>query len=196
MQSRKLQNGMSDGAQVCLSLLGTWSGPGWDPKSSNVLQVAPHAGAHCARCSTVQIISNVMRHVRPSTVQRAIYEMHVAECNTDRATYNARHTQSNPHDALPRKPPPMLLRFRAAVDSALFRALCLSAAFRIDPRRDPCCAPVACISLGCSSVWRTLCLRKAMQGKAARSVPVAQSASWRAVYAVLSVGVLWHCVLA
>ena len=27
------------GLQVCLSLLGTWSGPGWDPKSSNVLQV-------------------------------------------------------------------------------------------------------------------------------------------------------------
>jgi hypothetical protein len=26
-------------AQVCLSLLGTWSGPGWDAKTSTLLQV-------------------------------------------------------------------------------------------------------------------------------------------------------------
>ena len=25
--------------KVCLSLLGTWSGPGWDPKASTLLQV-------------------------------------------------------------------------------------------------------------------------------------------------------------
>jgi ubiquitin-protein ligase len=25
--------------KVCLSLLGTWSGPGWDPKRSTLLQV-------------------------------------------------------------------------------------------------------------------------------------------------------------
>eukprot|EP00660_Eupelagonema_oceanica_P010793 gene10793-2226_t len=25
--------------QVCLSLLGTWAGPGWDPKQSTLLQV-------------------------------------------------------------------------------------------------------------------------------------------------------------
>jgi hypothetical protein len=25
--------------QVCLSLLGTWAGPGWDPKRSTLLQV-------------------------------------------------------------------------------------------------------------------------------------------------------------
>lgn len=25
--------------KVCLSLLGTWSGPGWDPKTSTLLQV-------------------------------------------------------------------------------------------------------------------------------------------------------------
>jgi ubiquitin-protein ligase len=29
----------SDSGQVCLSLLGTWDGPGWNPKSSNVYQV-------------------------------------------------------------------------------------------------------------------------------------------------------------
>ena len=39
----------------------------------------------------------------------------------------------------------------------------------IDPRRDPCCAPVACIPLGCSSVCRTLCC--ARQGKARLLVP-------------------------
>lgn len=29
----------SDSGQVCLSLLGTWEGPGWNPKTSNVYQV-------------------------------------------------------------------------------------------------------------------------------------------------------------
>jgi ubiquitin-protein ligase len=29
----------SESGQVCLSLLGTWEGPGWDPSSSNVYQV-------------------------------------------------------------------------------------------------------------------------------------------------------------
>ena len=28
-----------DTGKVCLSLLGTWSGPGWDPKVSTLLQV-------------------------------------------------------------------------------------------------------------------------------------------------------------
>ena len=28
--------------KVCLSLLGTWAGPGWDPATSTILQVASH----------------------------------------------------------------------------------------------------------------------------------------------------------
>ena len=40
--------------QVCLSLLGTWSGPGWDPKHSTLLQVcASHPHVLCTRFNSL-----------------------------------------------------------------------------------------------------------------------------------------------
>ena len=178
MQSRKICTEWHAGVRRCAShCLALGVDRAGTRKARTSSRSSPHAGAHCARRSTVQIISNVMQHVRPYTVQRAIYAMHVAACNTDHATHGARHTQSDPHGALPLKPTPCCCAFvRLSIRcSSATRCACLlhSASIHrsIDPRRDPCCAPVACIPLGCSSVCRTLCC--ARQGKAARSVPVA-----------------------
>lgn len=37
---KRLHLTVAGSAQVCLSLLGTWAGPGWDPGSSTILQVS------------------------------------------------------------------------------------------------------------------------------------------------------------
>ena len=36
--------------KVCLSLLGTWAGPSWEPSKSTLMQVPPVA-ASCHRCA-------------------------------------------------------------------------------------------------------------------------------------------------
>ena len=37
--SERLNPNLYENGKVCLSLLGTWSGPGWDPDSSTLLQL-------------------------------------------------------------------------------------------------------------------------------------------------------------
>ena len=37
--TERLNPNLYENGKVCLSLLGTWSGPGWDPESSTVLQL-------------------------------------------------------------------------------------------------------------------------------------------------------------